>query len=122
MSKLSVIPTESTPSIELDSDTGIFRFEGKSYPENVNETYKETLDFIEAYKQNPKRETTLIFNWFYFNTATFKVIAIIIMRLKNETNLTVEWYCKKGFDSMIKKGEEIKTILDVNLVVLEIDY
>lgn len=111
-----VIPqTNETPEIVLDASKGIFSFSGKSFPENVNDFYKETITYLEAYVQQPKDKTTLEFSWLYFNTATSKIIVKIIMLLKtvNKAGKTVEikWYCSPDDDLIIEKGNEFMELL-----------
>lgn len=116
MEPLVILPAAETPAINFNGQTGIFSIAGKSYPENVNDFYKTVFDYIERYKSNPKENTTVEFNWLYYNTATSKIIIKILMLFKNiPTNLNVNWYCKSDYELMIEKGEEIKEVLGINL-------
>lgn len=111
-----VIPqTNETPEILLDGSQGRFSFAGKSFPENVNDFYSETLRYIEAYVQQPKDTTTLEFSWLYFNTATSKIIVKIIMLLKSVNregrSLEIKWRCSPDDDLIIEKGNEFAELL-----------
>lgn len=121
MKKLHIEPTNETPEILLDGEKGIFEFSGKSYPENVNSFFKPVFDYIDAYKENPRPKTVVNFKWLYFNTLTARYIVKIIMHLKDlRFETEVNWICKKGFDVIIEKGQEIKEILDIDLnIVIE---
>jgi hypothetical protein len=120
MKKLNIEPGKETPHIHFDGENGYFSITGKSYPENVYDFYEPVFEYIEQYKQNISPKTTLEFNWLYYNTATSKVIMKIIMRLKEiSSDFQINWYYKKDFDLIMEKGEEIKNILDVNMVVAE---
>ena len=120
MKKLIIEAGKETPQIHLDGSSGYFAISGKSYPENVNDFYRPVFEYIEQYQQNIQPRTILEFNWLYYNTATSKVIMKIIMRLKEISHdFQVNLYYKKDFDLIMEKGEEIKDILDVNMVVAE---
>jgi hypothetical protein len=111
-----VIPqTNETPRIVLDASKGIFSFTGKSFPENVNDFYDETIKYIEKYLNQPTDKTTLEFSWLYFNTATSKIIVKLIMLLKsvNKTgkSLDIKWYCSPDDDLIIEKGNEFQELL-----------
>ena len=119
MESLIINATSSTPSVEFDGNTGVFSITGKSYPENVNDFYFSVFDYINLYKKTPKPRTILHFNWLYYNTATSKIIVKIIQLLKNVSpEFEVKWYCKKDFEMMIEKGEELREVLEVNLNVV----
>ena len=122
MAKLIIQATKETPTVELDGQKGLFSISGKCYPENVTYFFKPILDYIEIYKEKPNENTTLVFNWLYYNTATTKNIIKIIMRLKDlSKNFQIDWICKKEFDLIIEKGKELKEILNVNMNIIEID-
>lgn len=119
MEQLNIGATIETPEIFFDADKGVFSITGKSYPENVNDFYKKIFDYIELYKENPMKKTTLDFNWLYYNTATSKVIVKIILGLKDVSKkFEVNWLCKKNFELMIEKGEELKEVLGVDLNIV----
>lgn len=120
METLKIEAGKETPRIYCDGANGHFSISGKSYPENVNDFYEGVFDYIEQYKENTPPKTTLVFNWLYYNTATSKVIMKIIMRLKEiSEDFQIKWYYKKDFDLIKEKGEEIKDILDVEMIVDE---
>lgn len=120
MEKLNIEAGKETPHIHFDGENGYFSISGKSYPENVYDFYEPVFEYIELYQQNISPKTILEFNWLYYNTATSKVIMKIIMRLKEiSADFQINWYYKKDFDLIMEKGEEIKDILDVNMVITE---
>ena len=120
MKKLIIEEGKETPKIHMDGDNGHFSISGKSYPENVYDFYEPVFEYIEQYQQNSSPKTTLEFNWLYYNTATSKVIMKIIMRLKEiSPDFQINWYYKKDFDLIMEKGEEIKDILDVKMIIAE---
>ncbi len=121
MQTLVIPQTNETPEIVLDGSKGTFSFAGKSFPENVNDFYNETIKYIEAYVQQPKDKTTLEFNWVYFNTATSKIIVKIIMLLKTVNksgkSLEIKWLCSPDDDLIIEKGNEFSELLGADFSV-----
>lgn len=116
MEKLIIEPTNETPQVNFNGDFGFFSISGKSYPENATSFYKPLFDYIELYKSTPHEKTTIEFKWLYYNTSTSKMIVKIIMLLKNVSKeFEINWICKKEFDVIIQKGNELKEILEINL-------
>ena len=120
MDNISTSETNQTPEILFDIAKGEISLTGKSYPENVHETYKELLDAIQKYCLSPKKVTTVNYKWLYYNTATSKIIIKILLDLKKaNTNLQVNWFCKKDFTMMIEKAKVIKDILNIEINIQE---
>lgn len=122
MAKLIIKETNQSPEILFDPEKGEITLSGKSYPENVNDIFKELLDSIETYNLNPQKKTTVHFHWLYYNTATSKIIVKILADLKAApTELVLNWYVTKGFTMMVEKAELIKEILDIpmNIIIQE---
>lgn len=121
MQTLVIPQTNETPQIVLDGSKGTFSFAGKSFPENVNDFYNETINYLEAYVLQPKDKTTLEFSWLYFNTATSKMIVKIIMLLKTVNksgkSLDIKWYCSPDDDLIIEKGNEFAELLGADFSI-----
>lgn len=121
MQTLVISQTNETPEIVLDGSNGTFSFTGKSFPENVNDFYNETLKYLEAYVQQPKDHSSLEFSWLYFNTATSKMIVKIIMLLKtvkaSGKSVAIKWYCSPDDDLIIEKGNEFAELLGTDFSI-----
>ena len=119
MARLIIKETHQSPEILFDPEKGEITLSGKSYPENVNDVFKELLDAIESYKSNPQKKTTVNFHWLYYNTATSKIIVKILADLKAApTELVLNWYFKKGFTMMKERAELIKEIMDIQMELI----
>jgi len=81
-------PTEATPEVNFDKNSGDFRIIGKSFWENTDALYKPMLDWLEeVYLPNPADQTTLTIELDYFNTATAKaLLGIFNMLARLEKN------------------------------------
>lgn len=121
MQTIVIPPTNETPEIVLNGANGTFSFAGKSFPENVNEFYNESIQYIETYTKQPRDKTILEFRWLYFNTATSKIIVKIIMLLKNMNMpgkmLEIKWYCSPDDDLILEKGNEFSELLGADFSV-----
>lgn len=118
MEILSLQETTQTPKMFFDTTAGIIKIEGKSYSDDINETYEELFEYIDKYLRAPLANTTLEFKWLYYNTATAKVIAKIILKLKVVPDFKVIWYYKSDFIMMKEKGDEFKSVFGINLDVV----
>jgi len=119
MVNINIKESSQSPEIIFDYEKSTISISGKSYPENVNETYKELLEAIELYKTCPKKETDINFNWLYYNTATTKIIVKIILELKSiDTKLNINWLVKKDFVMMAEKGELMSELMDIEINIV----
>lgn len=119
MDPLIIDETDQTPRVVLNGSDGIFRFSGKSYPENVNVFYEPVFEYFEKYELTPSPRTTIDFNWLYYNTATSKTIVKILLECKKiSSSLTVNWHCHEDFDLMIEKGNELAEVLNIKFNII----
>lgn len=115
---MNIAATSLTPLILFNYEEGILEIRGKSYPENVHEVYNKLMGIIAAYAEEPRPKTQIIFEWLYYNTATSKMIAKILMAFQQmDTELKVTWICKSDFTIMIENGEMYKEFLDIDFEI-----
>lgn len=120
MDPLFIDPTEETPQVHFDASRGYFRISGKSYPEDLLKFYNPLLDYIQEYVLNPAPLTRFELSWLYYNTATSKMLVRLLILLRDHCpDLLVKWVCRKDYDLMIEKGEELRDLLGIKLVVSE---
>lgn len=112
------------PTVLLDKKQNKFEFSGDSLPENAMEFYKPIIGWFELYKKNPNDKATVIFKFSYINSATSKMIHVIIQKI-NEIHLSgnqidIEWHYQIGDEDMLLDG---KTFLeDMSLPYQFINY
>lgn len=120
MEPLFIDPTEETPQVHFDASRGYFRISGKSYPEDLIKFYNPLLEYLQDYVKAPQTFTRFEFSWMYYNTATSKLLVRILVLLREHCpELIIKWVCRKDYDLMIEKGEELKELLGINLVISE---
>lgn len=111
-----------TPEIVLDSERGIFSISGRSIPENAVSFYKPVLEWLEDYSKKPLEHTDFHFRYDYFNTASAKQIAkimIIIEKLCKNNRVTVKWHYKTGDTDMRTDGMRYQELTDINIELIE---
>lgn len=116
MQNLSIVGNDVMPSVEFNYETGVLRIEGRSLLEDAVGFYQPLLLWIDKYLKDPKQKTTIIINLEYFNSASARMIAKILMKLeeayeKDLTEVRVIWKYIENDDIMLEKGKEFKSIV-----------
>ena len=112
-----------TPEIELDSEKGVFRFEGKSLPEDVIKFFAPVQNWFDQYAQNPNPQTKIVFNLDYFNSSSARFIVKILIGLENingiKSDVNVLWYYLENDEVMHDRGMELKSVLKLPFNLVE---
>lgn len=112
---LTITETTTTPNINFDNNTGIFKISGRSLPEDVIKYYNPIKEWVDIYIQNPNENTELIFDLNYFNSSSARLLVKIIIEFENLSkdgkNVKVIWKYKKGDEVMEERGDEIKNVV-----------
>lgn len=125
MENLLVEPTNKTPKIYFDANTGVMEISGRSIPENSVEFYKSALNWIDEYQNNAVQSTKFIFKLEYFNTSSSKCLLDIFRKLESlkDAGVTpkVEWYFDKDDEDMQESGEDFQEIIELPFEMIEIN-
>ena len=117
METIRISGTDESPEIILDKNESIFKFTGKSLPEDVKEFYNPIHKWIEEYSQKPNEETVVEFDMEYFNSASSKQILDILEQfatiLKSGKKVVVVWHYLADDEDMEDAGESYADIVDV---------
>lgn len=117
MEVLNVSETEITPRVELDKGRGIFIIEGKSLPEDVKDFYNPVIEWFDEYVKDPNDETHFILDFEYFNTASSKMILILLSKLreiqKSGKRVSVTWKFPQYDVELEEAGEEFSELLNI---------
>ena len=122
MTPLLIQRENDTPEIVLDSERGIFTITGRSIPENAVSFYKPVLDWLQDYSKKPLEHTDIHFRYDYFNTASAKQIAKIMLateRLSKQNKVTVKWHYASGDTDMRTDGMRYKELTDIDIELIE---
>lgn len=120
--------TEKTPEIILDSSKRVFRISGNCLPENIRILSREVLDKLDAFyseqladaeSERDKGVFRVIFRLGYFNSASAKFIADLIILsadyAKKGLNLKIYWYYDEDDHDMLEAGEEMSQLVSVSM-------
>jgi len=115
--KLIIDSTEDTPKVIFDAENKIFQISERSLPENAIGFYESLLNWLTQYSKNPIELTIFDFKLEYFNTASAKQIAKILLILENigkKRNVVINWYFKKEDADMLSSGTRFSKLINLN--------
>lgn len=109
MTPISIPPTDTTPSVEFDPVSGVLRFAGESYPENVSSFYEPVLAWVrDAVSARAAFKVVLAFG--YLNTSSTKAVLDLLLLLDDYHQaggkVEVEWHYNPALEVMQEAGEE----------------
>ncbi|MHC1704635.1 MAG: DUF1987 domain-containing protein [Tenuifilaceae bacterium] len=117
MDRLFVEATETTPRVEFNKINNTFRLEGKSLPEDVKNFYNPLIQWFDNYSNQPNQETHLYIDYEYFNTASSKMILILLNKLrdiqKKGFSVIVTWSYPQHDAELEEAGEEFAELLNI---------
>jgi len=123
MDILKIEKTSDTPNVTLDSTNNLFEFSYRSLPENAIDFYNPILDWIEEYSKNPNNETVVDFKLEYFNTASAKQIAKVLLKLleiSKKAKVKINWYYDKNDTDMLASGQRYSKLINLEFEFIEI--
>lgn len=116
MEALIIEKTEDTPGIILDPSNGKFEISDRSLPENANGFYAPVFEWLDKYSENPDSNVTFVFSLEYFNTASAKQIAKVLLlleKLSKKTKVLIVWKYRAEDTDMQSSGIRYSKLLDV---------
>ncbi len=113
---------ELNPGVILDAENGKFVLSGKSCPENVTEFYRPVLEWLEKYKENPLDKTVFEFKLEYYNTASSKVLFIIMQKLEAIQEMgkevLIKWHYPEDDETLEEAGEEYNDLIELDFELI----
>ena len=118
MEVIKIESTPKTPMVHFDQERGHIELRGRSIPENSLEFYKELLEWLEEYGNNPKAKTNVEVQLEYFNTSSSKCILDVFKALegihkKGKTDMVIHWYYEEDDEDMLEAGGDYEAIVTV---------
>ncbi|MBN1250488.1 MAG: DUF1987 domain-containing protein [Bacteroidales bacterium] len=105
------------PGVTLNPELQVFEIVGKSCPENVVEFYKPILDWFDKYSENPNEKTIFEFKLEYYNTASSKMLYVVMQKLEHikekGKEVHVRWFYPDDDEALEEAGEEYKELIDL---------
>lgn len=125
MESLFIKSTEETPEISLNHYTKTYYVAKRSLPENAIGFYEPVFQWIEEFSQNPpEQEMEFVFSLEYFNTASAKQIAKILLlleKLDEKIDVNVVWKYQKNDVDMMSSGLRFSKLLNIEFEIQEIE-
>jgi len=118
-------PTDKSPAVILDKESGLIEFEGRSLIEDSEKFFMPIVEWIIEYIENPNNKTEVNFKFEYFNTSCSKWLITITKQLKKllekGNNCAVNWYYED--EDVLEYGEVIRDLVDIpiNMIPVEDD-
>lgn len=112
------------PGIILNTRENKFEIYGKSCPENVVEFYQPVMDWLDEYKEHALEKTIFEFRLQYYNTASSKVLFIIMQKLEavyeSGKDVLIKWIYPEDDEALEEAGEEYDDLIDVPFELIPI--
>jgi hypothetical protein len=117
MKNLKIFATPQTPGIDLNYETGILTFHGRSMPEDPVKFYESSLDWVNEYVLNPQPKTVVNIEYEYINTASsrslIKILTILSILSKNIDDTVYNWGYEKEDEDMLDLAANFEEILGI---------
>ena len=118
MESLIIHATEYTPSVVLDKKKGLFEIASRSLSENAMAFYKPVIDWIVKYAENPNPETNFSFKLEYYNTASSKQIAKLLLLIEKiqmlkTSKVKILWHYSPNNLDMLNSGKRYEKLLNI---------
>ncbi len=124
MKTLIIKETEDTPFVKLSPIENHFEISHKSLPENAIAYYDPIFKWLNEYFKSPNKETIFDFKLEYFNTATAKQLAKLLLNLErnsDKTDITVRWHYEKDDLDMQASGLRYAKLINIKFEIKEIN-
>lgn len=124
MNELVIEKTYSTPSVNFDHKSGIFKIEGRSIPENPAAFYDPVNTWIDHYFKSPQPLTRFDVKLDYINSGSSKSI-MYLMKLMKEyydkgNDCQVNWYYEEDDESIRDLGKHYKSLIKIPFNLIEL--
>lgn len=122
MEALIINKTEDTPEVEFNPTTGFFMISERSWPENAIEFYNPIFGWLDEYMKNPNGRSIFEFKLEYFNTASAKQIAkllLILEKFSKQTDIIIRWHYDKDDLDMLTSGSRYAKLLNIKYEFVE---
>jgi len=109
-------PNYDTPKIYFDPEVDLYVIEGKSLPENAIGFYQPVFDWTNKFLYSKEAPSHFVLNFKldYFNTASSKQIAKLLLILETcpiSDNVLIKWYYDKEDTDMLKAATRYSKLI-----------
>jgi len=119
---LSVKATEKTPLLDYNPKSGVFYMVGVSTSKETKEFYDPIIKWVEGYVIYESKKININIQLDWFNTPTSVILLKILKEFEKMSDLvTVNWYYTKGDDDMKEIGDDLDSIINIKINVIELE-
>ncbi len=122
MGILSIPGTQSTPTINSDSERGFVEISGRSNPENSIEFFRPLMNWAEEYIKNPQEKTTVDINMEHFNSSSSKCLLGFFKLLefvqRENKQIVINWHYEEDDDEMLEAGETYEALTGLKFTMV----
>ena len=123
MDLFTLNPTETTPSVNFNPETGKLIIEGNSIPNDAEEFFNPLLSWLEEYVSSTRVKTTLVIKLHYFNVSSSKRILYMFYKLNELLKLNkpvvIKWYYSEDEDEMFEVGQDFAFMVNIPFHFIE---
>ena len=123
MDLFTLNPTETTPSVNFNPETGKLIIEGNSIPNDAEEFFNPILSWLEEYVSSTRVKTTLVIKLHYFNVSSSKRILYMFYKLnellKFNKPVVIKWYYSEDEDEMFEVGQDFAFMVNIPFHFIE---
>ncbi|MDA3954126.1 MAG: DUF1987 domain-containing protein [Bacteroidales bacterium] len=122
MNSLRIEATTFTPEINFDIDNNTLSLFKVSKPANAVEFYRPLFEFIDLFekekiKSKIVKELIINIQFDYFNTATAKVIYVLLSKFKRieeqGVGIVINWFYHLDDEDLLEEGEIMADALEL---------
>lgn len=118
--ELLISPTQSTPDVQINLELQTQVFKGVSIPTDAISFYEDILEFVKNNADNFHSNTTFLFEFQYFNTASskaiFQLLTFLNKSIKDGKQWKIKWIYEEENDFMFESGLDFEDMLDTSLL------
>ena len=112
MNDLNIASTQSTPSIQTDTASGLLRLDGDSYPENSFDFFTPVFHWIETFLREHETPLRLELRIVYMNTSSVKAMMDIFDMLEEAYGkgraVSVAWHYDPRNERVLDLADEFR--------------
>jgi hypothetical protein len=127
MDIIEIMAKVDTPYVLLDSQNGILKIKGRSYPENPQAFYAPIFQWIRKNADNGISKLEVSFFLEYFNTTSFKIIFDMLFELESvETTYGIDiqilWYYDAFSLDVKEAGSDLSELINLPFNISECTF
>ena len=109
---LELLPTDSTPYVQIDEEKGFMKFEGRCFHEKVNDFFKDVSDWLNEYLKSDFKVFVFHSELDYINSSASKLLYNMLLKMdkyaSEEKRIIVNWITTEDNEIMIECGEDFR--------------